>query len=161
MSLSRRTYLKAAAALGVVGATALAGCSTTARPGPGTPTPPTYLPTEPEYGDWFADVGTYTGTLDVRGQPTVPITVGAKGSLGYFKFAPAAVAVSPGTTVTWTWSGNGGTHDVTALDGTFRSAYSDRPGSTFTHTFDVPGVYKYYCTPHRGMGMKGAVAVVE
>ncbi|WP_336343360.1 plastocyanin/azurin family copper-binding protein [Halalkalicoccus ordinarius] len=32
-------------------------------------------------------------------------------------------------------------------------------GHTFEHTFDSPGVYKYYCTPHVAMGMKGAIFV--
>lgn len=166
MQLTRRTYLKAAGLLAVVGATGLAGCTTRGEPGPGTPTPGTptpepYLPTEPDYDGWFADVGTYRGTLDLRDQSSVTVTVGAKDSLGYFKFAPAAVAVSPGTTVTWRWSGNGGAHDVVALDGAFRSPSTDRAGTTFTHTFDAPGVYRYYCTPHRGMGMKGAILVLE
>ncbi|WP_255196950.1 halocyanin domain-containing protein [Halorarius litoreus] len=155
MHTTRRSYLQAVGALAL--ASALAGCTRgTAR----TPEPtPGHLPTEPAYDGWFNDVRNYRGTRDARGEPAVTVTVGAKDSLGHFSFAPAAVGVSPGTTVTWEWSGNGGTHDVVALDGAFRSPYTDRAGTTFTHTFDTPGVYKYYCTPHRGMGMKGAVVV--
>jgi nitrite reductase (NO-forming) len=89
------------------------------------------------------------------------VTVGAKDSLGYFSFAPAALAVSPETTVTWTWSGEGGGHNVVALDDTFASTLSDRSGATFSHTFTGRGVFKYYCGPHRGMGMKGAVVVLD
>lgn len=155
MHLSRRTYLKATAVLALVGATGLAGCTRgQAEPGP-------YLPTEPTYDGWFDDVGTYQGTLDLRGQSAVTVDVGAKDSLGYFKFAPAAIAVSPGIIVTWEWSGKGGAHDVVALDGAFESPYTDRAGTTFAHTFDDAGVYRYYCTPHRGMGMKGAVVVLD
>lgn len=158
MTTTRRSYLQAVGALAL--ATALAGC-TRGTAGTPKPEPIAYLPTEPAYDGWFADVRNYRGTVDARGDSAVTVTVGAKNSLGHFSFAPAAVAVRPGTTVTWEWSGNGGSHDVVALDGAFRSPYTDRTGTTFSHTFDAPGVYKYYCTPHRGMGMKGAVVVTE
>lgn len=32
-------------------------------------------------------------------------------------------------------------------------------GHTFEHAFEKKGVYTYYCTPHKAMGMKGAVVV--
>ncbi|NEP36098.1 MULTISPECIES: plastocyanin [unclassified Moorena] len=32
-------------------------------------------------------------------------------------------------------------------------------GESFTATFDQPGIYSYYCQPHRGAGMKGTVIV--
>lgn len=156
MSTTRRTFLQALGAVGVAGVAGLAGCgSVEAEPkGP-------LLETEPEYGDWFDGANGYYGTLDLRDQRAVTVVVGAKDSLGYFAFAPAAVAVAPGTTVAWEWSGKGGGHDVVALEGAFRSSLADRAETTFTHTFDAPGVYEYFCTPHRGMGMRGAVVVLE
>ena len=30
---------------------------------------------------------------------------------------------------------------------------------TFSHTFKVPGTYRYYCTLHEGNGMVGEVIV--
>jgi hypothetical protein len=33
------------------------------------------------------------------------------------------------------------------------------PGSRFSHTFDVPGIYYYVCLPHEEMGMVGIVVV--
>ena len=33
----------------------------------------------------------------------------------------------------------------------------DGPGHTFEQVFADPGVFKYYCSPHKSMGMKGAV----
>ncbi|MFC6733881.1 halocyanin domain-containing protein [Haladaptatus sp. DYSN1] len=155
MTLTRRSYLQGVGALALVGTASLAGCSeATAESG-------TKLTTEPGYDGWFNDVGTYRGTFDLRNQSSVTVTVGAKDSLGHFKFAPAAIAVSPGTTVRWEWSGKGGSHDVVALDGGFKSPMTDRAKATFTHTFDALGIYKYYCTPHRSMGMKGAVVVLD
>ena len=140
---------------GLAGALALAGCTATAKPTPGKK-----LDVEPIYGGWFDGVSNYDGTVDLRGYDAVTIEVGAKGDMGYFKFDPAAIAVSPGTTVTWRWTGKGGSHDVRAESGAFRSGdLVDDAGHEFTHTFDSPGVFKYYCTPHRSMGMRGAVFV--
>ena len=33
-------------------------------------------------------------------------------------------------------------------------------GETFTRTFETAGDYAYYCEPHRGAGMNGAVTVI-
>ena len=155
MQLTRRTYLKAVGALGLAGSAALAGCTS-------DPAPPTgkLLDTEPAYGDWFDGVQGYSRTVDARGETEVEVTVGAKNAMGFFAFSPVAVAVSPGTTVTWTWAGKGGAHDVAAEDGSFASDLTDRAGARFGHTFDAPGVYRYFCTPHRGMGMRGAVVAL-
>lgn len=68
------------------------------------------------------------------------------------EFAPAAVEVPAGTSVTWTWEG-GNAHNVSG-DG-FTSDTQDE--GTFTHAFDAPGTYAYRCTLHPGM--TGAVVV--
>lgn len=154
MDLTRRDYLRAAGALALLGSTSLAGCTN-----PPVQTGP-FLDVEPAYGDWFDGVPGYERTLDARGESAVDVTVGAQTSMGYFAFDPVAVGVSPGTTVTWTWAGKGGAHDVAADDGSFASELTDRAGTRFSHTFEAPGVYRYFCTPHRGMGMRGAVVVL-
>lgn len=41
---------------------------------------------------------------------------------------------------------------------TFNSGMMD-PEETFSHTFDVPGTYKYFCMPHEGANMFGWVIV--
>ena len=33
------------------------------------------------------------------------------------------------------------------------------PGETFSHTFLIPGTYRYFCEPHVGQGMTGTVVV--
>ena len=40
----------------------------------------------------------------------------------------------------------------------FGSGYL-QPGQTFSHVFNVPGVYHYVCTLHEGSGMKGVIIV--
>ncbi|XVH33275.1 halocyanin domain-containing protein (plasmid) [Haloferacaceae archaeon DSL9] len=115
-----------------------------------------FLDDEPDYGGWFDDVDNYEGTVDMTGQDTVDVQVGSEGGLRY---TPAAVAVSPGTTVVWEWTGEGGGHNVSEQDGAFESEISSDAGVTFEHTFDEEGVYQYVCTPHEATGMKGAVVV--
>lgn len=108
------------------------------------------------YGNWFSDVENYDGEVDMTGQEAVTVTVGAEDGL---KFAPPAIIVDQGTTVTWEWSGRGGRHNVVARDGQFKSEYHDSEGATFEHTFEATGAFPYYCEPHRSLGMKGGVRV--
>lgn len=35
------------------------------------------------------------------------------------------------------------------------------PGETYTHSFEVPGRYQYFCIPHQAAGMVGEVIVEE
>jgi plastocyanin len=95
--------------------------------------------------------------------PTVPATAapaasGAAGSvvtIADFAFAPTAITVAIGTTVTWTNSDTAG-HTVTADDGSFGS---DRlgTGATFSQTFARAGTFAYHCSIHASM--KGTVTV--
>lgn len=91
---------------------------------------------------------------------SVTVRVGA-GEQG-FAFDPAAVQISPGTTITWEWTGQGGGHNVVedAENPGFMSELRAEAGYTFEHTFTDPGVYTYYCSPHRGYGMIGVVEVI-
>lgn len=87
---------------------------------------------------------------------TVEVAVGA-GDAGY-AFDPAAIRVSPGTTVRWTWVG--GAHNVVAKDGAFDSgALQAGSDVVYEATLDQSGTHLYYCEPHRKLGMKGAVFV--
>lgn len=155
--MQRRTFLKGVAA--TTATTAVAGCL-----GPGRVDPvvdlTTYLDVEPDYRGWFTGVSNYERTVDARGQSAVEIEVGARANGGRYGFGPAAVAISPGTTVTWRWTGKGGMHNVHAESDAFDSGYSDRAGHTYSFTFEGPRTYRYQCDPHATMGMRGAVVVV-
>jgi plastocyanin len=77
-------------------------------------------------------------------------------------FSPAEITVTPGATVTWTNEGSL-PHTVTADGGLFDSGTLE-PGDTFSHTFEEPGEYPYYCQFHGGeggQGMSGVVIVSE
>jgi halocyanin-like protein len=142
--LSRRTVLKSTAAAGAaaVGASALTG---------------TAAAQDTSVDDWLSDTGNYDGVVDKTGQSEVTIEVGAQANGGPYGFGPAAVRVDPGTKVVWKWVG--GTHNVVAKGGSYESKMKGEKGYTFSQTFDSKGVSLYYCTPHKPMGMKGAVVV--
>jgi halocyanin-like protein len=116
-----------------------------------------------DYGGWLSDVDNYDGTTaDLTGQDAVTVEVGAQGNGGTFAFAPPAVRVSPGTTVTFDWTSN--THNVLIEeqpDGAGWEGHEpiENTGFTLEHTFETEGVYKYYCEPHLSLGMKGVVVV--
>ena len=112
-----------------------------------------------DYGEWFANVGNFDGTIDRTGQDEVRIEVGASGNGGAFAFSPAAVHVDPGTRIIWEWTGEGAQHDVAAEDGSFGSALKSEAGATYGIEVDGAGIVEYACTPHRGIGMKGAIVV--
>jgi len=112
------------------------------------------------FDGWMSDVGNYSEVTDATGQDEVTITVGAEGNGGAFAFGPPAVQIDPGTTVVWEWNGEGGQHNVVAEEGgDFESDLTAEAGTTFEQTLDSEGVVKYFCQPHRALGMKGVVVV--
>jgi plastocyanin len=88
------------------------------------------------------------------------------------RFDPATLTVPRGTTVTWRNTSQV-PHTVTddpskaasASDAQLPSGAQPwdsgnlNPGQTFTHTFDTPGTYKYFCQPHEAGGMVGTITV--
>jgi halocyanin-like protein len=110
-----------------------------------------------DYGDWFDGVDNYDGEVDRTGESETTVLVGADDGLA---FEPAAIRISPGTTVVWEWTGNGGGHNVQAEGGGFESELVDDGGHTFEHRFPEPRLVKYVCDPHRDLGMRGGVRVV-
>jgi plastocyanin len=71
-----------------------------------------------------------------------------------FAFAPSALTVPSGTTVTFTNTGET-THTVKGR-GFFSEAIN--PGESYRHRFTQPGTYRYLCTLHPTL-MRGAITV--
>lgn len=113
----------------------------------------------PDFDGFFDDTDNYDGVVDETGSDQVTVQVGTEANGGNFGFSPAAVRVSQGTEVVWEWTGQGSSHNVVHEDGEFESELTDEEGHTFSHTFDSTGNFKYVCTPHESLGMKGAVVV--
>lgn len=116
------------------------------------------------FDGWFSDVGNYDGVTDMTGEDQVTVDVGASGNGGNHAFDPPAVRVSESTTVVWRWTGEGGEHNVVAAEDAGVTLMREdntesSEGHTMNYTFEAPGTYMYYCSVHRGRGMKGAVVV--
>ncbi len=107
---------------------------------------------------WMQSARGVESIEDRTGQDEVVVEVGAGDGLQY---APAAVRVDPGTTVRWRWTGQGGLHDVAFTNAEIGTPLKDEAGATFSYTFTETGEYRYECTPHSGVGMRGAVIVAE
>jgi plastocyanin len=77
-------------------------------------------------------------------------------------FRPENIEVAPGTEVVWTNKGRN-EHNVLHVDGDDWGVEVDdfQPGATYSHTFDEPGVYRYYCSIHgtTDAGMIGTIVV--
>lgn len=73
-------------------------------------------------------------------------------------FTPDEVTIAVGEMITW--SNAGGFHNVVAYDGSFTSGGASAASWVYTHTFTMPGIYTYYCTPHESEGMTGTITVV-
>jgi len=111
---------------------------------------------KPDLGGYLDGANNHDGSVvDETGSDEVTVDVGAGDGLA---FGPAAVHVDNGATVVWEWTGEGGTHNVISEDGVFDSGATKSSG-TFEHTFEEDGVYPYFCSPHKGSGMLGAIVV--
>ena len=92
--------------------------------------------------------------------PAAPAaSANANVEIGDNSFNQKEISVPVGTTVTWMRVGQR-PHTVTADDGSFKSD-TLKNGDMFTHTFDKPGVYAYYCTFHGAAGGQGMSGVVK
>jgi halocyanin-like protein len=156
--MNRRTFLKTAggaaggaAAMSTGAAPASAASETTEGGGGGGGGGG-----EPDLGGYLDGANNFSGSVvDKTGQDEVVVKVGAAGGLAY---GPAAVHVDNGAKVVWEWTGEGGAHNVVEEEEAFNSGSTQSSG-TFEHTFESDGIYKYFCVPHKGSGMKGAIVV--
>jgi plastocyanin len=88
------------------------------------------------------------------------------------EFVPTTLTVQRGTTVVWTNTGQTA-HTVTddpskavnkadAVLPDGAQAWDSgtiNGGETFSHTFDTPGQYTYFCIPHESLGMVARITV--
>lgn len=107
--------------------------------------------------------GTFDGSFaDETGADEVTVTVGADGNGADYAYAPSALRISTGTTVSFEWTEGGSLHNVVSeenADFSFDSGETKREGDPFVQSFDESGVALYFCSPHRALGMKGGIVV--
>ena len=180
--MNRRSFL---AGCGLAVAATLTGC-TASGPAVTTESSPTETDasTPTETASPTPEGTPTTATPAGTGSPGSPATTAggdvvevSAGPEGRLRFRPEAVEISVGDTVRWTFDSPG--HNVTTLPGAsekvaipedaepFASYEGDQHfainevGTTYEHTFTVPGEYVYVCAPHADQGMVGTVAVSE
>jgi len=92
-----------------------------------------------------------TARIDSHAENAAPAVVEVK--IDNFAFAPDTLTVVPGTTVEWI-NRDDIPHTVVSEDKTtFKSKAMDTDES-FSHTFDKPGTYTYFCSIHPKMVAK-------
>ena len=74
-------------------------------------------------------------------------------------YSEELVYIDSGETITWVPTSKG--HNVEMIAGPDGATLpkKSKNGKEVSITFDVPGIYYYWCTPHKGMGMIGLVVV--
>ena len=65
--------------------------------------------------------------------------------------------IEVGDTVTWVPTDRG--HNVEMISSPNDLKFKSKNNKEAKITFEVPGLYLYWCTPHKGMGMIGLVVV--
>ena len=67
--------------------------------------------------------------------------------------------VAVGDTITWLPASKGHNVEIIAAPDGYDIPKKSKNGKEVSITFEVPGIYYYWCTPHKGMGMIGLVVV--
>ncbi|GAB7010642.1 halocyanin domain-containing protein [Halorubrum trueperi] len=119
-----------------------------------------------EQPDWPSGVtnGNLGEYVDARGESEVTVEVGA-GDDG-LAFNPTQLWVDTGTTITWEWTGSGGSHNVVTVEGAADLDSGDAVGEEgYTYEYEVTeedaGITHYHCVPHDTTGMHAGIAVGE
>ena len=159
--ISRRGFMQAAAGGTAVaaGTGTAAAAESTGTEGGGGGGGGTTVPAWPSY---LSDANGFdeASVADQRGSDSVTVEVGT-GSSG-FGFSPPTLWISPGTTVQFEWTGQGGSHNVVSNDGPAEldsGSPVGESGVNYEYTFEEAGINTYYCNPHESSGMKGGIAV--
>ena len=72
-------------------------------------------------------------------------------------YSQEVLEVAAGSTVKWVPTDKG--HNVEIIASPNDMKFKSKNGKEASVTFETPGIYYYWCTPHKGMGMIGLVVV--
>ena len=78
----------------------------------------------------------------------------------YMVFSKKIVYIDSGDTVFWKATDKG--HNVEFVKGAVPAgveAFKSKPNQDTEYKFNIPGIYAYWCTPHKTMGMIGFIIV--
>jgi len=97
----------------------------------------------------FRDVNHPIAITDVSLKSEMTKAGATEVSIDNFSFAPAMASTAVGSTITWT-NRDDIPHTVVSTEKTFKSPVLDT-GEQFSHRFDAPGTYNYFCSIHPKM----------
>jgi plastocyanin len=104
-------------------------------------------------------IGSFFLSASPAAADTVTVKMGADS--GMLAFEPSTVTIKAGDTVKWV-NNKLPPHNI-IFEGDAANKSHDQlmfsPGESYEATFEAPGTYSYYCSPHRGAGMTGKVVV--
>ena len=72
-------------------------------------------------------------------------------------YSQEILKIAAGSTVKWVPIDKG--HNVEMVASPNDMKFKSKNGKEASVTFETPGIYYYWCTPHKGMGMIGLVVV--
>ena len=72
-------------------------------------------------------------------------------------YSQEILEIAAGSTVKWVPTNKG--HNVEIIASPNDMKFKSKNGKEASVTFETPGIYYYWCTPHKGMGMIGLVVV--
>ena len=72
-------------------------------------------------------------------------------------YSQEIIKIAAGSTVKWVPTDKG--HNVEIIASPNDLKFKSKNGKEASVTFETPGIYYYWCTPHKGMGMIGLVVV--
>ena len=104
-------------------------------------------------------IGSFFMAVSPAAADTQTVKMGADS--GMLAFEPSTLTIKAGDTVKWV-NNKLPPHNI-IFEGDAANKSHDQlmfsPGESYEVTFDNPGTYSYYCSPHRGAGMAGKVVV--
>ena len=74
-------------------------------------------------------------------------------------YSQELVHIDTGDTLTWVPTSKGHNVEIIAAPDGFDIPKKSKNGKEVSIEFTVPGIYYYWCTPHKGMGMIALVVV--
>jgi len=72
-------------------------------------------------------------------------------------YSQEVAKIDVGDTVIWLPASKG--HNVEIISSPNKMKFKSKNGKEAKITFDTPGIYYYWCTPHKSMGMIGLIVV--
>ena len=161
-TVDRRSYIKAAGAVGLTGV--IAGCTDDGGEPTDGPENGGEETDDPENGGEETD-GSENGDEETNSSEDDQTDGGATmvlvGPEDQFIFEPEELTIDIGTAVEFVWESD--THNIAVVegpdDGWEGHETIEDAGFTHEHTFEVEGTYDYVCEPHESQGMVGTVVV--